>query len=90
MPTPIYMPKWGLTMESGMVVQWLKQPGDAVAQDEPVLEAQTEKANGEVLAPAAGILGDLRCKPDDELPVGAVLGYIFTPDEWSRGVRTAE
>ncbi|MBX6377941.1 MAG: hypothetical protein IRY95_05260, partial [Clostridia bacterium] len=50
----IVMPKWGLTMEEGTIVEWLKQVGEPVREGEPVLVVETEKASGEVEAPASG------------------------------------
>ena len=50
------MPKWGLAMKTGLVVEWLKHPGDAVQQGEPIVEIESEKASNEVEAPATGTL----------------------------------
>jgi len=52
----LVMPKWGLSMQEGLISRWLKQEGDAVAQGEPVLEVETEKMTNLVEAPAAGVL----------------------------------
>ena len=56
MATILSMPKWGLAMKSGLVVEWLKQPGQSVQQGEPVVQIESEKATNEVEAPATGIL----------------------------------
>src|SRR5256885_17107735 len=54
MPAELVMPKWGLSMQEGLISRWLKEEGDAVAQGEPVLEVETEKMTNLVEAPAAG------------------------------------
>src|SRR5438132_13902759 len=56
MAAELVMPKWGLTMQEGLISRWLKQEGDEVAQGEPVLEVETEKMTNLVEAPAAGVL----------------------------------
>src|SRR5256885_13213536 len=56
MPAELVMPKWGLSMQEGLISRWLKREGDAVAQGEPVLEVETEKMTNLVEAPAAGVL----------------------------------
>ncbi len=62
MATIVSMPKWGLAMKTGLVVEWLKHPGDAVRQGEPLVEIESEKATNEVEAPATGILRWLEVK----------------------------
>src|SRR5438874_9865092 len=56
MPAELVMPKWGLSMQEGLISRWLKQEGDTVARGEPVLEVETEKMTNLVEAPAAGVL----------------------------------
>ena len=73
---PIYMPKFGMTMEAGLIVEWLVAEGDAVAEGEGVVVIETEKVSTEVEAPAAGVVLELSCEVDDEVPVGEVIGYI--------------
>ena len=51
----VVMPKWGLSMQEGTIIQWLVQEGEPVAMDEPLLEVETEKMVSVVEAPAAGI-----------------------------------
>lgn len=73
---PIYMPKFGMTMEEGLIVEWLVAEGDTVAEGEGVVLIETEKVSTEIEAPAAGVLVELSCDVDDEVPVGEVIGYI--------------
>ena len=74
--TPIYMPKFGMTMEDGLIVELLAAEGDTVAAGDGIVLIETEKVSTEVEAPASGLLVELSCEVDDEIPVGAVIGYI--------------
>src|SRR5260221_9598075 len=75
------MPKWGLAMKTGQVVAWLKHPGDAVQQGEPLAEIESEKATNEVEAPVTGILRWLEVPEGQDAPVGAALAVIVAPGE---------
>jgi 2-oxoglutarate dehydrogenase E2 component (dihydrolipoamide succinyltransferase) len=72
----ILVPVMGESVTEGMVAQWLKQPGDAVAQDEPVVEVETDKVTLEVNAPAAGVLEKILAEEGATVEVGAVLGTV--------------
>ena len=56
MTTAVTMPVLGLTMEEGTVAEWLKQVGDTVARDEPLLTVEMDKGTVEVPSPVAGVL----------------------------------
>ena len=56
MATRVNLPKWGMGLEEGTVVRWLKAEGERVAQGEPLVEIETAKATQEVAAPASGTL----------------------------------
>ena len=73
---PIYMPKFGMTMEEGLIVEWLVAEGENVAEGDGIVVIETEKVSTEVEAPAAGVVVELSCAVDDEVPVGEVIGYI--------------
>src|SRR5438067_13843564 len=75
------MPKLGLTMQSGKVMNWLKREGDAVALGEPLLEIESEKVSFTVEAPAEGILRRILVGNDEEVPVATLVGYIGSADE---------
>jgi pyruvate dehydrogenase E2 component (dihydrolipoamide acetyltransferase) len=79
--TILSMPKWGLAMKMGTVVEWLKHPGDAVQQGEPIVQIESEKATNEVESPTTGILRWLEVKEEQEAPVGATLAVIAEPGE---------
>ena len=81
MATIVSMPKWGLAMKTGLVVEWLKHPGDAVRQGEPLVEIESEKATNEVEAPATGMLRWLEVPQGQNVPVGAALAVIVAPGE---------
>jgi pyruvate/2-oxoglutarate dehydrogenase complex dihydrolipoamide acyltransferase (E2) component len=63
-------------MEYGTVVRWLKREGDTVAEGEPLVEVEAEKANHELEAPVAGTLESIVAQEGDEIKVGAVLAII--------------
>jgi 2-oxoglutarate dehydrogenase E2 component (dihydrolipoamide succinyltransferase) len=76
MAIEIRVPSLGESIADATVARWLKQPGEAVARDEPVVELETDKVNVEVPAPAAGTLAEIVAAEGATLPVGGVLGTI--------------
>jgi 2-oxoglutarate dehydrogenase E2 component (dihydrolipoamide succinyltransferase) len=74
--TDIRVPTLGESVTEATVGKWFKQPGDAVAVDEPLVELETDKVTLEVPAPAAGILSEIVVKDGDTVAVGALLGQI--------------
>ena len=77
MATEIILPKWGLTMEEGTLVSWLKQEGDRVEAGEVIAEVETEKITNELEAPVSGVISKLLVEEDtEEIPVGTVLCII--------------
>ena len=72
----IRVPTLGESVTEATVGKWFKQPGDAVAVDEPLVELETDKVTLEVPAPAAGVLSDIAAKTGDTVGVGALLGQI--------------
>ena len=56
---PIYMPKFGMTMEEGLIVEWLVAEGDSVAEGDGVVLIETEKVSTEVEAPTGGVVVEL-------------------------------
>ena len=81
MATPIIMPKVDMVMEKGIFMEWLKKEGEAVQKGEAIFVMMTEKAAIDVEAPASGILAGLTARPDDQVPVGQVVGYILRAGE---------
>src|SRR5213082_2439903 len=76
MTIEIRVPTLGESVTEATVARWLKQPGETIARDEPVVELETDKVTLEVPAPAAGTLGEIRAGEGTNVPVGAVLGII--------------
>ncbi|MCC6728188.1 MAG: 2-oxo acid dehydrogenase subunit E2 [Chthonomonadales bacterium] len=80
MPTDVILPQLGESVAEGQITRWLKQPGDKVAQEEPLVEISTDKVNVELPAPAAGVVRELRAKEGDTVPVETVIAVIDTAD----------
>ncbi|MEZ4643436.1 MAG: dihydrolipoamide acetyltransferase family protein [Chloroflexota bacterium] len=81
MATNIILHEMGEGVIEGTVSRWLKQPGDAVAQYEPVLEIETDKVTTEVTAEVGGTLLEVRVTEGETVPVGTVLAVIGAPGE---------
>ncbi len=72
----IVVPALGESITEATVAKWLKNKGDEVSSDEPIVELETDKVNLEVPAPSNGILADIKSKDGDVVEVGAILGVI--------------
>lgn len=79
--TEIFMPKAGMDMKEGRLIRWLKEVGDPVEKDEPVMEIETDKITMEAEAPGSGILLAKTVEEDTWVPVLSVIGYIGEPGE---------
>src|SRR5690606_2203015 len=91
----VQMPALGESVTEGTVTRWLKQEGDRVEVDEPLLEVSTDKVDTEIPSPAAGILQRIVAAEDETVEVGAELAVIADADEVEGGgsggdTRTAE
>ncbi len=76
MTAEIKVPAMGESVASATVSRWLKQPGEAVAADEAVVELETDKVSVEVNAPEAGTLGAHAVAEGDEVEIGALLALL--------------
>ncbi len=76
MTSDILVPTLGESVSEATVAQWLKQPGDAVAKDEPLVELETDKVTLEVNAAEAGVLAEVLVAVGENVEVGALLGRI--------------
>jgi 2-oxoglutarate dehydrogenase E2 component (dihydrolipoamide succinyltransferase) len=76
MPTSVTMPALGESVTEGTVTRWLKQEGEQVEADEPLLEVSTDKVDTEIPSPAAGILTKILVSEDETVEVGAELAVI--------------
>lgn len=81
MASPIIMPKLGLTMEKGTVINWNKQEGDTVQKGEIIFEVETDKIVNNVESPASGTLLKILVEKGVEVDVLTVLAVIGGPDE---------
>jgi pyruvate dehydrogenase E2 component (dihydrolipoamide acetyltransferase) len=81
MSVEVVLPALGESVTEGTVTQWLKQVGDDVAVDEPLLEVSTDKVDTEIPSPAAGVLLEIKAAEDETVEVGAVLAVIGDADE---------
>lgn len=81
MPTSVLMPKFGLTMTEGKIVEWRKKEGDEVTKGETLFIFETEKVTYEVEATESGILGKILVKVDETASVGTTVGYIVQRGE---------
>ena len=72
----VVMPQMGVSVSEGTVTRWLKQPGDHVALDEPLLEISTDKVDTEVPSPASGVVTKIVAPEGETVDVGALLATI--------------
>ena len=72
----VRMPQLGETVVEGTIVQWFKQVGDNVAEDEPLFEVSTDKVDSEVPSPMSGVLVEIVAAEGDTVEVGAVIAVL--------------
>ena len=89
MAIEVILPKWGLTMEEGMVSEWRKREGDAVAEDEIIADVETDKMTTELPAPGSGILAKILVDAGETVEVGTVLALIAETPEEAEALRGA-
>jgi pyruvate dehydrogenase E2 component (dihydrolipoamide acetyltransferase) len=77
----VVIPRLGLTMEEGSVVDWYKKDGESVQVGEPMFSVETDKAVMDVEAPFSGLLYRLPNLPEGMQPIGTLVGYILQPGE---------
>src|SRR5690242_21229119 len=76
MAISVQMPALGESVTEGTVTRWLKQEGDTVELDEPLLEVSTDKVDTEIPSPAAGVLTKIVAQEDDTVEIGGELAAI--------------
>ena len=74
----LVMPKLGESIMEATILKWHKQPGDAVALDETVLEIATDKVDSEVPSTAAGVIQEILFPVNEVVPIGTVIARIQT------------
>jgi pyruvate dehydrogenase E2 component (dihydrolipoamide acetyltransferase) len=77
----VIMPQMGESIAEGTVTKWLKNVGDRVERDEPLLEISTDKVDAEIPSPAAGVLKEIRVSPGTTVPVNTVVAVVSAEGE---------
>ncbi len=81
MAISVVMPALEMAQETGKLISWLKQEGEAVAKGEPLLEIETDKAVMEIESPGEGVLAAVKVQAGAEVPVGQTIAWIVRPGE---------
>jgi pyruvate/2-oxoglutarate dehydrogenase complex dihydrolipoamide acyltransferase (E2) component len=77
MAVEVILPKWGLTMETGILAKWHKHEGDSVTQGEIIADVETEKIVSELEAPVNGVITKIIiAEGTEDIEVGTVLCII--------------
>jgi 2-oxoglutarate dehydrogenase E2 component (dihydrolipoamide succinyltransferase) len=90
MAISVQMPALGESVTEGTVTRWLKQEGDTVELDEPLLEVSTDKVDTEIPSPAAGVLAKIVAQEDDTVEIGGELAVIGEAGEAPQDAKPAE
>ena len=80
MATEVVMPQMGESIAEGTITKWMKQVGDRVERDQPLLEVSTDKVDAEIPSPASGVLLEIRSAAGTTVPVNSVIGMIGDSD----------
>ena len=80
MTSSVTVPILGESVSEATIGEWLRQPGDAVGQDEPIVSLETDKVSIEVTAPVAGVLAQQLAAVGDTVTVGAIIATIAEGD----------
>ncbi len=81
MATDVLMPQMGESIAEGTIVKWLKQVGETIQRDEPLLEISTDKVDAEIPSPAGGVLVEILAKEGDTVLVNAVIARLGASGE---------
>ena len=80
----VQMPALGESVTEGTVTRWLKQEGDRVEVDEPLLEVSTDKVDTEIPSPVAGTLLEITASEDETIDVKHAMFLRVCPPPWGR------
>lgn len=76
MSTHVELPKWGMTMQDAVIVEWLVEVGDVVTQGQELVIVSTNKVEASVEAPVGGTITEILVAEEDTVEVGTVLARI--------------
>jgi pyruvate dehydrogenase E2 component (dihydrolipoamide acetyltransferase) len=79
--TDITIPAIGVAMTEATILEWLAQPGDEIAVDQPIVEIETDKATTELTSPVAGTLGRRLVESGETVPVGTIVARVLEAGE---------
>ena len=81
MATEILLPQWGMEMQDGTIVKWLKKEGDSVQEGEPLVEVETAKLETEMESIASGVVAHILVPEGATVPIRTALAIIAAPGE---------
>ena len=81
MATEILLPQWGMEMQDGTIVKWLKKEGDTIEEGEPLVEVETAKLETEMESTASGVVAQILVPEGATVPIRSVLAIIAAPGE---------
>ncbi|WP_305764522.1 biotin/lipoyl-containing protein, partial [Corynebacterium sp. HMSC070H05] len=88
--TDVEMPELGESVTEGTITTWLKEVGDEVEVDEPLLEVSTDKVDTEIPSPVAGVILEIKAEEDDTVEIGDVIAIIGDEGETPAGDDSAD
>jgi pyruvate/2-oxoglutarate dehydrogenase complex dihydrolipoamide acyltransferase (E2) component len=77
----IFVPALGMAMDTVVLLEWTKQPGDQVNAGEAIAVVETDKTTLDITAETSGTLGKHRYQPNDEVPAGNTITVVLAPGE---------
>ena len=72
----VRIPEIGESVTEALIIRWIKQPGEAIGRDDPLVELETDKVTVEMPSPVAGVLSEIVCAAGETVPIGAVIARI--------------
>jgi pyruvate dehydrogenase E2 component (dihydrolipoamide acetyltransferase) len=81
MATEVRLPQWGMGMQEGTVVSWLRAEGDRIEEGDPLVEIESEKVTDTIYAPESGVLARILRPEGEDVRVYETLAIIASPDE---------
>ena len=81
MAQEIVLPQWGMEMQDGTIIRWLKQEGDPVQEGEPLVEVETAKISTELESTATGVVAHILVAEGNTVPIRTVLAIVAAPGE---------